>query len=92
MPGALGLVLNTIVLWTTRCIDAVVARLKAEGHEIRGEDIAQPSPLKHRDPNLLGRYRFTAGVPAAGVPATCALRPLRDPDATELDEDETGAE
>lgn len=87
MPGALGLVLNAIVLWTTRCIDTVVARLKAEGHEIRGEDIAQPSPLKHRDPNLLGRYSFTAGVPAI-----CALRPLRDPDATELDEDETGAE
>jgi hypothetical protein len=37
--------------------------------------------------NLLGRYSFTASVPAAG-----ALRPLRDPDAPELDEDDTGAE
>lgn len=32
---------------------------------------------------MLGRYSFTAGVPAAG-----ALRPLRDPDAPDLDEDE----
>jgi hypothetical protein len=29
------------------------------------------------------RYSFTASAPAAG-----ALRPLRDPDAPELDEDE----
>ncbi|MEV4441530.1 hypothetical protein AB0K09_21395 [Streptomyces sp. NPDC049577] len=33
------------------------------------------SPLKHRNLNLLGRYSFTAGVPASG-----ALRPLRDPE------------
>ncbi|MGW6483970.1 Tn3 family transposase [Streptomyces sp. NPDC055059] len=81
--GALGLVLNAIVLWTTKYIDAAVAQLQAEGHEIRDEDIARQSPLKHRNLNLLGRYSFTASVPAAG-----ALRPLRDPDAPELDEDE----
>ncbi|GAA2615021.1 hypothetical protein GCM10010304_80210 [Streptomyces roseoviolaceus] len=46
---------------------------------------ARLSPLKHRNLNLLGRYRFTASAPAAG-----ALRPLRDPDAPELDDD--GAE
>ncbi len=34
-----------------------------------------------------GRYGLTAGVPAAG-----ALRPLRDPDAPELDEDDDSAE
>lgn len=80
--GALGLVLNAFVLWTTRCIDAA-AQLQAEGQEICEEDIARLSPLKHRNLNLPGRYRFTAGVPAAG-----ALRPLRDPDALELDEDD----
>ncbi len=78
---------NAIVLWTTRYIDAAVAQLKAEGHEIRDEDIARLSQLKHRNLNLLGRYSFTASLPAAG-----ALGPLHDPDATELDEDETGAE
>ncbi|WSU86688.1 transposase (plasmid) [Streptomyces globisporus] len=83
--GALGLVLNAIVLWTTRYIDAAVAQLRAEGHEIRDEGIARLSPLKHRNLNLPGRYSFTASVPAVG-----ALRPLRDPDTPELDEDDDG--
>ncbi|GAB3974689.1 hypothetical protein GCM10029978_056940 [Actinoallomurus acanthiterrae] len=77
--------LNAIVLWTTRYLDAAVAQLRAEGHEIQDEEIARLSPLKHRNLNLLGRYSFTASVPAAA-----ALRPLRDPDAPELDEDEEG--
>jgi hypothetical protein len=34
-----------------------------------------------------GRYSFTASVPAGG-----SLRPLRDPDAAGLDDDEDGAE
>ncbi len=42
--GALGLVLNAIVLWTTRYIDAAVAQLRAEGHDIRDEDIARLPP------------------------------------------------
>jgi TnpA family transposase len=81
--GALGLVLNAIVLWTTKYIDAAVAQLKAERHELREEDVARLSPLEHRNLNLLGRYSFTASTPAAG-----GLRPLRDPDAPELDEEE----
>ncbi|WP_405393899.1 Tn3 family transposase [Streptomyces gougerotii] len=81
--GALGLVLNAIVLWTTKYIDAAVAQLKAEGHEIRDEDIARLSPLKHKNLNVLGRYSFTASTPAGGD-----LRPLRDPDAAGLDEDD----
>ncbi|MFC8277113.1 Tn3 family transposase [Streptomyces sp. NPDC057271] len=85
--GSLGLVLNAVVLWTTRYIDAAVAQLRAEGHEIRDEDIARLSPLKHKNLNVLGRYSFTASVPAGG------LRPLRDPDAPGLDDDEDdGAE
>ncbi|MGW5418623.1 hypothetical protein [Streptomyces sp. NPDC003943] len=56
-------------------------------HEIRDGDIGRLSPRKHRNLNLLGRYSFTAGVPAAG-----ALRPLRDPDAPELDEEEDGGQ
>ncbi|MGE6736262.1 Tn3 family transposase, partial [Streptomyces sp. NPDC059900] len=67
-----------------RYLDAAVAQLRAEGHEIRDEDVARLSPLKHRNLNLLGRYSFTASVPATG-----ALRPLRDPDAVELDDDES---
>ncbi|MDI1458590.1 Tn3 family transposase [Streptomyces sp. ATE26] len=61
--------------WTTWYIDAAIAQLRVKDHEIRDEDIARLSPLKHRNLNLLGRCSFTASVPAAG-----ALRPLRDPD------------
>lgn len=84
--GALGLVLNASVLWTTKYIDAAVEKLRAEGHEIRDEDIAHLSPLKHRNLNLLGRYSFTASTPAAD-----ALRPLRDADTMEVDEDDYGS-
>ncbi|SCE08311.1 Tn3 transposase DDE domain-containing protein [Streptomyces sp. BvitLS-983] len=74
------------MLWTTKYIDAAVAQLRVEGHEIRDEDIARLSPLKHRNLNLLGRYSFTASTPTAG-----ALRPLRNPDGPELDDDDDGA-
>ncbi|MCX5096077.1 transposase [Streptomyces sp. NBC_00365] len=84
-PVEAGLVLNASVLWTTRYIDAAVAQLQAEGNEIREEDIARLSRLKHCNLNLLGRYSFTAIRPGA-------LRPLHDPDAPELDEDEEGEE
>lgn len=73
--GALGLVLNAIVLRTTESIDVAVAQLRAEGHEIRDEDIARLSPLMHLNLNLLGRYSFTASTPAAGAPAPSSSRP-----------------
>jgi len=76
---------NAIVLWTTKYIDAAVEALRVEGHEIHDEDIARLSTLKLRNLNRLGRYSFTASVPAGG-----ALRPLRDPGAHELDEDDGG--
>lgn len=82
--GSLGLVLNAVVLWTTRYLDAAVAQLRAEGHEIRDEDVARLSPLKHKNLNVLGRYSFTASQPVDG------LRPLRDPDAVDLDDDDDG--
>lgn len=80
--GSLGMVLNAVALWTTRYIDAAVAQLRAEGHDIRDEDIARLSPLKHKNLNCLGRYNFTASQPVDG------LRPLRDPDAVDLDDDD----
>ncbi|MEU9315036.1 hypothetical protein [Streptomyces sp. NPDC048295] len=55
--------------------------------KIRTEDTARLSPLKHRSLNVLGHYSFTASVPREW------LRPLRDPDAVELDdEDDDGRE
>ncbi len=82
----------------TRSIDAAVARLRAEGqeirddgHEIRDEDIVRLPPLpssKPRNLNLLGGSCSTAAPPAAGA----ALCLLRDSNARELDAGETGAE
>lgn len=54
-------------LWMTRYLDAAIAQLQAEGHEIREEGITRLSPLKHRNLNLFGRYSFTASTPAAGA-------------------------
>ncbi|CAL9540159.1 hypothetical protein SUDANB58_04231 [Streptomyces sp. enrichment culture] len=75
--GALGPVLNAIVLWTTGYIDAAVAQPKAEGHGLREEGIARLSPLKHRDPNLLGRYSLAASPPG-GRRSAPAARPGHD--------------
>jgi len=75
--AALGLVLNAVVLWTTRYLDAAVAELETAGHLIGAADKARLSPLKDKHLNCLGRYAFTASQPAAG------LRPLRDPAAPE---------
>lgn len=51
------LVFNAIVLWTTKYVGVAVTQLRAESHGIQGKDIARLSPLKHRNLNLLGRYR-----------------------------------
>lgn len=73
--GLLGLVLNAVVLWTTRYIDAAVAQLRVEGHEVRDEDVARLSPLKHRNLNVLGRYNYRR-LPA-GQRAAASARPER---------------
>jgi TnpA family transposase len=77
--GALGLVLNAVVLWNTRYIDAAVTALRAAGRPVRDEDAARLSPLGHAHINMLGRYAFTPPAADAG------LRPLRDPDQPDHD-------
>lgn len=56
--GALGLMLNVVVLWNTVYIQKIVADLRAEGHHIRNEDIARISPLDFSHINFHGRYSF----------------------------------
>lgn len=73
--GALGLVVNVLVLWTTHYTDLTLAQLRREGVEVKDEDVARLSPLGHGHYNLLGRYHFA--LPEAL--ARGALRPLRDP-------------
>lgn len=73
--GALGLVVNVIVLWNTIYIDAALEQLRKEGYPVIPEDVARLSPLCFEHINLLGRYAFA-------LPESVArgeLRPLRKP-------------
>ncbi len=79
--GALGLVVNVIVLWNTIYMDAALNRLRGEGYDVRDEDVARLSPLGFDHINMLGRYAFILPDQIAGG----ELRPLRNP-ATVNDE------
>lgn len=68
--AALGLVLNAVVLWNTRYPDAAVARLRAEGHDIKDEDVARLSPLRDRHINFLAATCSTS--PPADRAGACA--------------------
>src|SRR5215469_3803038 len=57
--GALGLVVNIIVLWNTLYIEAAVQQLAREGVPILPQDVARLSPLMFDHINLLGRYAFS---------------------------------
>lgn len=85
--GALGLVLNALVLFNTRYLGAALDQLRAQGYEVRDEDAARLSPFRRQHINLLGRYSFLLPAELAG-----GLRPLRDPAAVDDEEDEDGPE
>lgn len=71
--GALGLVLNAVVLWNTRYLDAALQTVQKRD-PVADTDIERLSPLGSEHINMLGRYAFT-------VPATDGqLRSLRRPD------------
>ena len=78
--GALGLVVNTMVLWNTLYMEAVLRQLRDEGITVHEEDVARLSPLVHTHVNFQGRYSFA--LPEAV--AQGQLRPLRDPDEMEV--------
>ena len=73
--GALGLVVNAVILWNTIYMDAALDQLRTEGFVVRNEDVARLSPLTHEHINMLGRYAFILPDPVARG----ELRPLRSP-------------
>jgi hypothetical protein len=82
--GALGLVVNVIVLWNSLYMDAALNQLRAEGYDVRDEDVTRLSPLGFEHINMLGRYAFT-------LPETVArgeMRPLRNPASVGNEADE----
>lgn len=73
--GALGLVVNIIVLWNTIYMTAALEQLRRQGYQVLDDDVARLSPLIYEHINMLGRYSFA-------VPEEVArgeLRPLRNP-------------
>ena len=73
--GALGLVLNAIVVWNTRYMGLALDELGTAGMLIQSEDVERLSPLVHHHIHLDGRYSFSLPEPLVRG----ELRPLRDP-------------
>jgi len=63
--GALGLVVNAIVLWNTRYQNAALDQLRRDGHDVRDDDLRRLSPLGHDHLNTVHRERH-GGTRSAG--------------------------
>jgi TnpA family transposase len=74
--GALGLVVNVVVLWNTLYMDAALAHLRCQHVETNPEDVARLSPLGHENINFLGRYSFALSEAVARG----ELRPFHNPE------------
>jgi TnpA family transposase len=74
--GAMGLVLNIIVLWNTIYMEEVLKQLQRERFPVLESDKAHLSPLVHDHTNMNGKFVFL--LPDAI--AKGKLRPLRNPD------------
>lgn len=77
--GALGLVVNAIVLWNTRYMEVALTELRQAGEPVLEDDVARLTPLLHEHVNMLGKYDFT--LPEEIVQGQ--LRRLRDPNTLE---------
>ncbi|MBA2710073.1 MAG: Tn3 family transposase, partial [Tatlockia sp.] len=74
--GALGLVLNIIVLWNTIYMDAALDQLQHNNYLLNEEDEIRLSPFGHGHLNMLGRYSFAMPEEVKRG----ELRSLRDPE------------
>ena len=75
--GCLGLALNAVVHWNTIYMQEAIQQARADGMEVRPDDLAHLSPLIWRHLSFLGRYDFS-------LPDTVrngGLRPLRNPNS-----------
>ena len=77
--GALGLVMNAVILWNSRYLDLALSQLRLQGHPVQDEDVGRLSPLKFEHIHLEGRYHFTL----ADTVAQGKLRALREPNEVE---------
>jgi TnpA family transposase len=81
--GALGIVLNLIVLWNTVYIDAALQQLRAQGYPVKDEGVVRLSPFMRRHINVHGKHSFALpDLPEGGI------RALRDPDTDDEDDEQ----
>jgi TnpA family transposase len=57
--GALGLVVNVLVLWNTIYMNAALNHLRLQGIDVRKEDARRLKPFLRKHINFLGRYNFS---------------------------------
>lgn len=69
--------LNALVLFNTRYMDAAVTQLRADGFEVRDESVPRLSPFVRRHVDMLGRYSSQLPDLPGGMRSLCA------PDADE---------
>jgi TnpA family transposase len=72
--GALGIVLNCLVLWNTTYIDDALTQLREQGYPVQEANVARLSPFICKHINVHGRYSFYRHELGG------ARRPLRDPE------------
>ncbi|MEO9031171.1 MAG: Tn3 family transposase [Ktedonobacteraceae bacterium] len=80
--GALGLVVNAIVLWNTLYMNRSVEDMRTRGMTILPADLARLSPLGYDHVNLLGRYTFSL----SDAIRQGAFHPLRELEEREQEE------
>ncbi|MCI0563927.1 MAG: Tn3 family transposase [Nitrososphaera sp.] len=57
--NALGLMLNMVVLWNTRYMNAALDCLRQTNFDVRDEDVERLSPLMSDHINFVGKYHFS---------------------------------
>ena len=75
--GALGLVVNIIVLWNTIYTDAAVQQLRTEGFPVKAEDLARLSPPGVRPHQSAGEVFLLAARCGSARAAPAAQKSIR---------------
>jgi TnpA family transposase len=82
--GALGLVVNAMVLWNTLYMNRALEDMRGRGMSVLPEDVERLSPLGYEHINLLGRYTFSLSDEIRQG----AFHPLRELEETEQGQQE----
>ncbi len=71
--GALGVVVNALVLWNTLYMEAVLTQLQTEGMEVLSADVARLAPLVRQHINFQGATRLRSQNPWRRGPCVLSM-------------------